>query len=179
MARGAAPPPTAAATVELRRLPQEGLQPQVARGADGLLHLVYFRGPAAAGHLLYVSSPDDGRTFSAPVRVNSRPGSAVASGTIRGAQIAIGHDRRVHVAWNGSDSALPRSLAHPKTGRPGAPMLYARSNPRRTAFEPQVGWQAYDAAGKPVGEPGPHAPVPTWSFAAPAPRTDGGFTVFY
>ena len=379
MARGAAPPP-GAATVELRRVPHEGLQPQVARGADGLLHLVYFRGPAAAGDLLYVSSRDDGRTFSAPVRVNSQPGSAVASGTIRGAQIAISLDGRLHVAWNGSDSALPRSLAHPKTGRAGAPMLYARSNPRRTAFEPQrnlmtrtydldgggsiavhgrdvfvvwhangvregegeaarrvwlarssdagatftaeqaawseptgacgccgmqlygaadgrlhllfrsateqinrdiylltsadrgrtftgarlhgwrinacpmtsmsiaarqgqlfgawetdgqvffshivseaateprppagkiigsqrkhprlsfskdgamllvwsegagwnrggsVAWQAYDAAGKPVGEPGPHAPIPTWSFATSAPRSDGGFTVFY
>ena len=137
LGRGAVPLPTRVTPIELRRVPEAGLQPQVVRGADGLLHLVYFRGPAAGGDLLYVSSRDDGQTFSAPLRVNSRPGSAIASGTIRGAQIAMGPDGRVHVAWNGSDSALPRSLTHPKTGRAGAPMLYARSNPRRTAFEPQ------------------------------------------
>ena len=58
-------------------------------------------------------------------------------GTIRGAQIAAGPDGRVHVAWNGSDAALPRGVANPKTGRAGSPMLYARSNAQRTAFEPQ------------------------------------------
>jgi hypothetical protein len=130
--RAAAPP-----SVDVQRVPHGGIQPEVATGRDGSIHLVYFTGTPAAGDLFYVSSADGGRTFSGPIRVNSQPGSAVATGTIRGAQIAAGPDGRVHVAWNGSDVALPRGVANPKTRRAGSPMLYARSNVPRTAFEPQ------------------------------------------
>src|SRR5205814_404532 len=69
--------------------------------------------------------------FSPPVRVNSQPGSAVATGTIRGAQIALGQGGRIHVAWNGSQKARPVNPIK------GAPMLYARSDESRSAFEPQ------------------------------------------
>src|SRR5205823_3093564 len=69
--------------------------------------------------------------FVPPVRVNSEPGTAVAVGTIRGAQLALGRNGRVHVAWNGTLKARP---ANPNGG---APMLYARSDESRTAFEPQ------------------------------------------
>jgi hypothetical protein len=34
--------------------------------------------------------------------VNHIDGSAIATGTVRGAQIAVGAKGRVHVAWNGS-----------------------------------------------------------------------------
>ena len=130
--RAAAPP-----TVDIERVPHGGIQPEVATGRDGVIHLVYFTGTPAAGDLFYVSSSDGGKTFSGPLRVNSQPGSAIATGTIRGAQIATGPDGRVHVAWNGSDTALPRGVTNPKTQRAGSPMLYARSNTQRTAFEPQ------------------------------------------
>jgi hypothetical protein len=118
-------------------VPNGGIQPEVAVGSDGVIHLVYFRGTPAAGDLFYVSSSDGGRTFSAPLRVNSQPNSAIATGTIRGAQIAASPDGRVHIAWNGSDAALPRGFRNPKSGVAGSPMLYARSNVQRTAFEPQ------------------------------------------
>ena len=134
---GAARTVTAPAAVDVLRVPHGGIQPEVATGRDGVIHLVYFTGTAAAGDLFYVSSGDGGRTFSGPVRINSQAGSAIAVGTIRGAQIAAGPDGRVHVAWNGSDAALPRGVANPKTGRAGSPLLYARSNAQRTAFEPQ------------------------------------------
>ena len=130
--RAAAPP-----TVDVQRVPHAGLQPEIAIGRDGVIHLVYFTGTPAAGDLFYVSSADGGRTFSGSLRVNSQPGSAIATGTIRGAQIAAGPDGRVHVAWNGSDTALPRGVTNPKTQKAGSPMLYARSNAQRTAFEPQ------------------------------------------
>jgi hypothetical protein len=130
--RAAAPP-----SVDVQRVPHGGIQPEVATGRDGVIHLVYFTGTPAAGDLLYVSSADGGRTFSGPLRVNSQPGSAIATGTIRGAQIAVGSDGRVHVAWNGSDAALPRGVMNPKTQRAGSPMLYTRSNAKRTAFEGQ------------------------------------------
>ena len=126
-----------APAVDVQRVPHGGIQPEVAIGRDGVIHLVYFTGTPGAGDLFYVSSADGGRAFSGPLRVNSQPGSAIATGTIRGAQVAAGADGRVHVAWNGSDVALPRGVPNPKTRRAGSPMLYARSNAQRTAFEPQ------------------------------------------
>ena len=120
------------------RIPHGGVQPELSVSRDGTIHMVYLSAePAAAANVFYVRSRDGGMTFSAPVRVNSQEGSAIATGTIRGAHIAVGPDGRVHVAWNGSDRALPRAPANLSTGRPGAPMLYSRSNAGGTAFEPQ------------------------------------------
>jgi hypothetical protein len=70
------------------------------------------------------------------VRVNSESGSAIAAGTIRGGQIAIGRNGRIHVAWNGS-KAEPKGALNPESGEPGVPMLYSRLNDARSAFEPQ------------------------------------------
>jgi hypothetical protein len=103
----------------------------------GVLHVLYFSGEPRGGNLFYVRSADYGTTFSTPVRVNSQEGSAIAAGTIRGGQLALGRGGRVHVGWNGSDAALPRGLVNPVSGQAGAPFLYARSNAGATAFEPQ------------------------------------------
>ncbi len=72
--------------------------------------------------------------FSRAIRVNSEAGSAIATGTIRGAQIAIGGNGRVHVAWNGSN---PDGPLNPDSGIRGMPMLYTRMADSRNAFEPQ------------------------------------------
>ena len=64
--------------------------------------------------------------------MNSQEGSAVAIGSIRGAQLAIGKGNRVHVAWNGSSQAEPKG-----PGKHGNPMLYSRLSDRGDAFEPQ------------------------------------------
>jgi len=116
-----------APTVRLLRLPPAGIQPQVALDNQGVAHVVYFSGDPANGDLLYARL--NGETFSAPLRVNSQPGSAIATGTVRGARIAIGQNGRVHVAWNGSNRATAK-------GEP-TPMLYTRMNDARTGFEPQ------------------------------------------
>ena len=121
----------------LVRVPHDGIQPEVAVDARGVLHLLYFAGEPHAGNLFYVRSTDFGATFSNPVRVNSESGSAIATGTIRGGQLAVGRNGTVHVAWNGSDTATPRGLLNPVMGRPGAPFLYTRSNADVTAFDPQ------------------------------------------
>jgi hypothetical protein len=123
--------------VRLLRTPEEGLQPQVAVDDRGILHLVYYTGDAHQGNLFYARSPDGGATFSPAIRVNSQPGSAIAAGTIRGAQLAIGQGGRVHVAWNGSAQAEPNGPLNPDSGKPGAPMLYTRLNDAGNAFEPQ------------------------------------------
>ena len=128
---------TASPAVTLIRLPGNGIQPEAVVDGRGVLHVLYFSGEARAGNLFYVRSSDFGVTFSDPIRVNSQEGSAIATGTIRGGQLAAGRDGRVHVAWNGSDSATPGGLVNPANGQPSAPFLYARSNPDGTAFEPQ------------------------------------------
>jgi hypothetical protein len=123
--------------IQLHRLPNGTIQPQVVADADGTLHIVYYSGDPAHGDLLYVQSTDGGATFSQAIRVNSRAGSAIAMGTIRGAQIAVGANGRVHVAWNGSMQARPAGPLNPDSGKPGMPMLYTRMNNGHTAFEPE------------------------------------------
>ena len=118
----------AGAPVKLLRTPGGGLQPQTLVDAKGALHLVSLAGGPGTWDVFYARRDAGGTNFSAPLRVNSQPGTATAVGTIRGAQLALGRDGRVHVAWNGAGGG--------KSER-GAPMLYARMNDARDAFEPQ------------------------------------------
>jgi hypothetical protein len=117
--------------VTVRRVPEGGIQPQVAVDRAGAVHLVYYKGDPGRGDLYYVRSRDGGDTFSAPLRVNTIAGSAIATGNIRGASIATGRNGRIHVAWNGSHALTPG----PVFGK--EPMLYSRLNDAGTAFEPQ------------------------------------------
>ena len=120
----------AAETVKLVRTPNSGIQPQAVMDERGTLHLIYLAGDPAASDVFYICRAP-GKDFTVPMRVNSQPGSAIAVGTIRGAQIALGKNGRVHIAWNGSNQASPRSLNN------SSPMLYARMNDAGTGFEPQ------------------------------------------
>ena len=76
--------------VTVLKTPDGGIQPQAAIDAQGTIHLIYFKGDAAAGDLFYVRREPGQETFTAPIRVNSQPGSAIAMGTIRGGQMAAG-----------------------------------------------------------------------------------------
>ncbi|MHB8522456.1 MAG: sialidase family protein [Limisphaerales bacterium] len=116
--------------VEIIRTPDGGIQPQALIDAKGTVHLLYFKGKPAGGDLFYVRREPGRKNFSMPIRVNSQPGSAIATGTIRGGQIALGRRGRVHAAWNGGAGASAVKHA-------GAPMLYARLNDTGTAFEPE------------------------------------------
>jgi hypothetical protein len=112
------------------RVPDGGIQPQVVTDKNDVIHLIYYKGDHKAGEIYYVKSKD-AKKFSKPIRVNSQKGSAVAIGNIRGAQLAVGKAGRIHVTWNGSQSAQPKT----KGGH--TPMLYARLNDASDAFEPQ------------------------------------------
>lgn len=109
--------------VTLLKTPHDGIQPQAAVDAQGTLHLIYFKGEAKAGDLFYVRRASKQKEFTEPLRVNSVPGNAMAIGTVRGGQLAIGKAGRVHVAWNGA-------------GHKGG-MLYTRLNDAGTGFEEQ------------------------------------------
>ena len=126
---------SAATPVTLLRTPQGGIQPQAVVDETGSVHLIYLKGDPAASDIYYVRQ-EPLREPTTPLRVNSQAGSAIAIGTIRGAQLALGKNGRLHVAWNGSQSAEPK----PKQG---VPMLYARMNDSRADFEPQRNLMAF------------------------------------
>jgi hypothetical protein len=112
--------------VNVLRVPGGGLQPQASVDAAGTTHLIYFKGEPGAGDLFYARRASGTKEFRSPLRVNTEPGSAMAVGTIRGGQLAVGQNT-VHVAWNGHA---------PKGGSyMDAPMLYTRLNDAGTAFE--------------------------------------------
>lgn len=120
-----------AAEVRVQRAPAGALQPQAVMDAQGTLHLVYLQGEPKGCDVFYTRRAPGKTAFSPPMRVNSQAGSAVAVGTIRGAQVALGKGGRVHVVWNGSMHALPK----PPTQ--SAPLLYTRIDDGGAAFEPQ------------------------------------------
>ena len=120
-----------AAEVRLQRAPGGALQPQAVTDARGVLHLVYLKGGPRECDVYYSRREPGKADFSAPLRVNSQPGSAIAVGTIRGAQFALGKGGRVHIVWNGSGQA------EPKPATKSSPLLYTRLNVAGTAFEPQ------------------------------------------
>jgi hypothetical protein len=118
----------ASPSVKLLRTPDGGIQPQAVADSRGTLHLVYLKGDPQACDVFYIRR--EAGAFSTPVRVNSRQASAIAVGTVRGAQIALGRNGRVHIVWNGSSGAEPNPAG-------GAPMLYTRLEASGKSFEPQ------------------------------------------
>lgn len=116
------------AQISLEKTPNGGIQPQAIVDKKGTLHLIYFKGDAGKGDLFYVHRKHKKDGFSEPLRVNSQLGSAIAIGTVRGGQMAIGKNGRIHIVWNGSS----------RTNGPGSnPLLYTRLNDDRTEFEKQ------------------------------------------
>lgn len=149
-----------------QRVPGGGIQPRVAIDDRGTVHLIYFRGEPSHGDIFYVRSTGGGGTFSDPMRVNSAAGSAIATGSVRGAQIAVGGTGRVHVAWNGSRSSGPGST----------PMFYTRLNDPGTAFEPERnimrGEYNLDGGGTVAADRSGHVYI-VWHANAPGERDEG------
>jgi hypothetical protein len=151
------------ARVKQVRTPDAGIQPQAAVDNQGVVHLIYYKGEPRGGDIFYVRQQPGQENFSKPIQVNSQAGSAMAAGTIRGAQMALGRNGRVHVAWNGQapkDGHHSTNDGHhgPTAGHDSkdghaakdshhkapamanhmkAPMLYTRLNDQGTAFEPE------------------------------------------
>src|SRR5947208_1143738 len=100
------------------RTPDGGIQPQAAVDSQGVIHLLYYKGDAGAGDIFYVRQEPGTETFSKPIQVNRQPGSAMAAGTIRGAQLAVGKNGRVHVAWDGMGEGAARTVINNKQVTP-------------------------------------------------------------
>ena len=127
-------PLLAFAEVRVELVPEKGVQPQAAVDLAGTAHLLYLTGAPGASDVHYVSRARGAREWSAPIVVNSEPGSAIAMGTIRGAQMTLGKDGTVHFVWNGAGVA--------GTKPPRSPLWYSRivagtgkSEPQRDLFD--------------------------------------------
>jgi hypothetical protein len=118
------------AEVRVEALPEPGIQPQVVVSASGVVHLVYLRGDPKACDIRYTFRRAEGVDWAAPITVNSEPGSAIATGTIRGAQIALGKNESVQIIWNGNTGGKKEMMMR-------APLLHARLSPGAKAFSPQ------------------------------------------
>lgn len=127
-------------TITLLRTPHEGIQPQTVLDHRGVLHMIYFKGNASGGDVEYISRKPDQKDFGPPIRVNSEPGDAVAVGTVRGPQMALGRNGHVYVAWFGA-------RAQPNDATNSMPVLFSRLNGYHTAFEPQRNLMQYAKGG--------------------------------
>jgi len=117
-----------AGPVELARIPDEGIQPQVVVDSKGEAHLLFLKGNPQSADVYYARLDRSGQPASPVIRVNHFPGSAIAIGTIRGPQMALGKNDRVHVVWNGSNHAPPAP-------HKGPPLLYTRFDATGSKFE--------------------------------------------
>jgi hypothetical protein len=160
----------AAPNVVLVPTPNAGIQPVAQLDARGRLHLIYFRGDPAHGDLFHTVRPLGGTEFGKTVRINATEGSAIATGTIRGASLALGSEGQVHVAWMGS------SLTAPDEDHHRTPMLYARSTDGGMTFEPERNLitEAYglDGGGAIAADPNGHVAV-FWHAGPPDTREPG------
>ncbi len=125
-------PDASVPTVNIEKLPNGAVQPQAVTDTLGVVHLVYFLGNPEAGDLFYThyKATDGISTSTPPIRVNSEPNTAMAMGTIRTEQIALGGKGDLHVVWNGLS---------PKNGKQYSSMYlaYTHLNSSHTAFQPQ------------------------------------------
>ena len=85
--------------------PEGGIQPQAVVDATGAVHLIWFKGISAGGDLYYARSKAGKAEFSAPIRVNSQPGT-------RSPRARFGAASSRSVATGGSMSPGTARTAH-------------------------------------------------------------------
>ena len=122
--------PLAQAQVRVESVLEDGIQPQVLVDAKGVVHLVYLKGDPKACDIRYTHRASSDTNWAEPITVNSIPQSAIAIGTIRGAQMALGRSGSVQVIWNGNTGGKKEMMMR-------APLLHARLGQGAKAFTPQ------------------------------------------
>jgi hypothetical protein len=109
------------ATVELLRIPEDGRMPRAVVDTEQTVHLVYVQGGTHRANLFHVTHAPGAPGWSEPQQVNRRALSVSGLGPVDGAQLALGPDNRLHVAWLQSEPAR---------------FFYTRSHAGRRGFEP-------------------------------------------
>lgn len=74
--------------------PAQAIAPDVVVDAQGVLHMVY----GEQKNAYYVQSSDNGRTFTAPLKLNNELGVTTTMGE-RGPKLALGAKDAIHVVW--------------------------------------------------------------------------------
>ncbi len=137
----------AADLVTVSPVGRKAMAPEIAVGADGAVNLIWIertsQGEALAaagaaskeGHthlaetdLWYARATDGGRTFSAPVRVNTGIG-AVWGFPVSKPRVLVSRDGTVHVFYPGNSVVA-------KTGKPIVLPMYTRSTDQGRTFAP-------------------------------------------
>lgn len=155
----------------VENVPDGGIQPQVVAGAGGVIHVAYFVGDPAGGDWQYVKWTPGGT--SPRIRINSRSGRAVAVGTVRGVQLALGRTGRLHAVWNGAARTSPGSGG-------GMPLLYASFYPGQQNFTPQrnlTTWSGDVDGGGTIAADGDGGVYASW-HANPAGTSDAERAVY-
>jgi len=121
--------------VRFVRVPGGGRHPQSMVDDNGVLHVVFFRRTGGepnrneTGDVLYVTSTDDGKTFTQAERLNAIDGAVGLTRGALGLSIFVAGGT-VHVLMSGSEAAQPR-------GPEGEnPLLYTRRVAGADGFEP-------------------------------------------
>jgi hypothetical protein len=135
-----APPAAAFATVAAG----EAGHPTTAIDAErGTVYVAWVGAPDAAGRadVFLARSDDGGQSYGAPVRVNDIPGDAAPHAQAP-AQVAVGPDGTVYVAWQNNTKVEGRRF-------PASDLRLARSTDGGRTFEPAV-YVNDDAGGLPA-----------------------------
>jgi len=83
------------ASVRIVRVPSGGAVPDAVVDPGGVIHAAYVR----ANDVWYAGSPDGGRTWGIPFRVNAEPGGVDEPGMFRGPSVSLGRAGRLHLVW--------------------------------------------------------------------------------
>jgi|SRR6266850_264911 len=113
----------AAERVQVVSTPNNGQVPDAEIDLKGTIHVAYVSGQEA----FYVSSSDEGKTFSGPLRINSEPGSVHPPNMYRGPDLGMGKNGRVHVIWYAN--AYQRKLPKDQWG-----VFYSHLDPGQKTF---------------------------------------------
>src|SRR5262249_29863288 len=114
-----------AGAVRVVNTPGNGAVPDAEVDRNGTVHVAY----VSAEDAFYAHSGDNGQTFSAPLKINSEPGTVHPPNMFRGPDIAIGKAGRVHVIWY--VNAFQRKLPPDQWG-----VFYSHLDPSAQAFVP-------------------------------------------
>ena len=110
------------AAVETLRIPEGGRLPRAVVDTGGTVHLVYVGDGTTSANLFHVTRAAGAPGWSEPQRINTRELSVSGVGPIDGAQLALGRDDRLHIAWVQTEPAA---------------FFYTRSRANGSGFEPQ------------------------------------------
>src|SRR5947209_3034734 len=115
----------AAERVQVVSVPGNGQVPDAEIDQTGAIHLAY----VSRDDAWYVKSSDAGKTFAAPIRINSEPRTVHPPNMYRGPDVAIGKNGRVHVIWY--VNAYQRKLPNDQWG-----VFYSYLDPGKSQFAP-------------------------------------------